>query len=808
MTPVTRIAAMFTPLLVALFVSASAGCGRHTAAEPTLLEQATSRLSQIEGALQVPGLNDEVRVVRDRWGVPHIYARNADDLFFAQGFVQAQDRLFQMDLWRRATRGHLAEILGDEYVERDRLSRLLRYRGDMDAEWTSYAPDAQRIVTQFVTGINAWIDIARRNLPIEFVLAGYEPATWQPEDVLSRSEAFVMSGNATSEVFRARLAHAVGVQKMAQLLPPDPMTTISAPRGLDLGVVNTRISDALAQIGSGASGFGPALRLTRAPLGTGDGSDEGSNNWVVAGARSGTGRPLLANDPHRALDHPSLRYIVHLNAPEWNVIGATQPWLPGVSFGHNERVAWGHTLFRADAQDLYLEKLNPSNPSQYEYRGRWLDMTVETDRIVVRGRPEPVEVPLQYTRHGAVITTLPDRNMAVVLRWTGAEPGTAAYLGKLGLGRVRSAKELRDNLTRWKMPGENVVYADVDGNIGLQSSALVPIRRNWSGLLPVPGWTGEYEWAGFYDLNDLPNAVNPPAGFIATANHNVLPRGEKRVINYEWSDQARIRRILEVMTSKDTFGLEASKALQHDATAWNASQLVPLLATVSGRDEEVERARRMLLDWDRQLTPDSAASALYVFWEQRLRDRLLRGRVDGELDAAYANRAGQLVVPLLTQPSQTWLGPQPEQRRDEIVLAALSDAVAEGKKRLGSDMPRWRWGRLHTATFRHALAEGADAERLFNIGPFPRAGYGGTPFATGGRDFQQHSGSSYRQIIDLADWDRSVATSAPGQSGQPASRFFDDLAALWSKHEYFPLAFSDEAVKANAAATLTLGPGR
>lgn len=808
MRRVTRIAILVLAGFATAVVAADrAGTGlvQDTA---SIQAKARSRLAQVSGTLSVPGLRDEVRVVRDRWGVPHIYAKNSDDLFFAQGFVQAQDRLFQMDLWRRSTQGYLAELLGPDYVERDRLSRLLRYRGDMDAEWKSYAPDGQQIITQFVRGINAWVEVAKTNPPVEFEIAGYAPATWQAEDVLSRAEAFVMSGNATSEVFRARLTAAVGPERVARLLPPEPAIPIVVPKGIDLALIDRRLAEKLGQIGTGASGFGPALRLQTSSGGELQERNEGSNNWVVSGARSVTGRPLLANDPHRALDHPSLRYVVHLNAPGWNVIGANQPWLPGVSFGHNDRIAWGATLFRADAQDLYIEKLNPANPQQYEDRGRWVDMRIERDSIRVRGRSTPEVVELAFTRHGAVIATDAERHVAFVLRWTGAEPGTAGYLASIGIGRAQSWPEFREALKRWKMPGENIVYADVEGNIGYQASALTPIRKSWSGLLPVPGWTGEYEWSGWYTLDDLPHEVNPTSGYIATANHNTLPPGEKRVINYEWSDPARINRIREVLNARPRFSIADFEALQHDSVAWTASQLVPRLARVTAKDPELERARQLLLDWDRNVSMDSGAGALFVVWEQKLRDEIVRGKVQGPLGTEYAGRAGGIVVPAVVKPAPDWFGSNPAAGRDQALLAALGSAVAEIRGTLGADISRWRWGALHSATFRHPLATGADMQKLFNVGPFARAGYGLTPFATGGRGYEQNSGSSYRQIIDLAEWDRSVATSAPGQSGQPGSPHFDDLAKLWADHKYFPLPFSQSAVQAHTESTLVLSPGR
>jgi penicillin amidase len=769
-------------------------------------DDARSRLSQVSGTLALSGLKEDVTVVRDKWGIPHIYAKNADDLFFAQGYVQAQDRLFQMDLWRRGTQGHLAEILGEDYLERDRLSRLLQYKGPMDVEWASYGPGAKQIIAQFVKGINAWVDHIGDRPPIEFTIAGYAPGRWQPEDILSRAEGFLMSGNATTEVWRSRLVLAVGAERAAKLLPPDPVVSVPTPNGIDLQVMDRRVSDALAKIGAGASGFGQNLQLRARAAGAGVGEevDGGSNNWVVSGAKSATGRPLLANDPHRALDHPSLRYLVHLNAPGWNVIGAGQPWLPGVSFGHNDRVAWGATLFRADVQDLYVEKINPQNPRQYEYQGKWVDFETRTDEIRVKGLGAPQRVELQYTRHGPVILVEIDKHLAFALRSTGAEPGTAAYLGSLGIDQVNNCAEFRRSLKSWKVPGENLICADVDGNIAYQAAALTPVRKNWPGLLPVPGWTGEYEWAGWYGLDDLPHEVNPKSGFVATANHNTLPAGEKRIINYEWSDPARINRIREVLMSKQKFDIEDFERLQHDSTAWNAGQIVPLFANVRATDPEGEAARKTLVAWDRNVRKDSAAAALYVVLEQKIRDRVFADKVPGALGAEYPSRAGQLLVPLVTAPTAEWFGANATAARDRLLVDALAAAVKELKEKLGNDIASWKWGNLHNATFRHALAGDRDTQQLLNIGPIPRSGYGLTPFATGGRGFEQNSGSSFRDVLDPSNWDRSVATSAPGQSGQPLSPHFDDLAKLWGNEQYFPLSFTRSAVNRNAEATLTL----
>lgn len=763
------------------------------------------RLAQTDGTLRIPGLKNTVKVIRDRSGIPHIYAKTTDDLFLAQGFVQAQDRLFQIDLWRRSVQGRLAEILGPDFVERDRLARLMHYRGDMNAEWMSYGPDTKQIVEQFVKGINAWVTIARSNPPIEFTYAGYEPELWKPEDVLSRAEGFTMGGNALGEVFRARLTALVGVERATQLLPPEPAVPVSIPTGVDLGIIDDHLEAQLLTIGAGArfSQIETRAALAESKLGR---RLEGSNNWVVNGRKSQTGKPLLANDPHRNLDHPSLRYLVHLNAPGWNVIGAVQPYLPGVSVGHNQRIAWGLTIFLTDAQDLYIEKLNPDNPHQYQYQGKWIDLEVQKDRIGVKGRGTATDVEYQYTRHGPVVTTDLKRHEAVVLRWTGSEPGTVGYLANLSIDRARNWQEFRDALARHKMPAENFVYADVDGNIGYQAAGLSPVRPNWPGLLPVPGWTGGYEWKGWFSLDDLPHAYNPQNGFLATANNNTLPPGEKRPIGYEWLDPARINRIREVLTAREKFGISDFEQLQHDAVAWNAEQLVPLLTSLKANDADVERARQQLVAWDKKMVRPSAAATIYFVWEQKALELLVASKITGPLAAEYVARGGDVLVPALTHPSRKWFGAPEARSRDALLITALTAVVKDLKEKFGGDMTKWTWGAIHAATFRHPLAVSPEMSALLNVGPIPRDGYGLTPLSTGGRGFTETVGATFREILDVSDWDRSVASSAPGQSGQPGSRHFSDLAKLWGDGRYFPLPYGDSAVEANAEATLILRP--
>ena len=738
-------------------------------------------------------------MLRDRWGIPHIYAKSEDDLFFAQGYVQAQDRLFQMELWRRQTQGRLSEFLGPEWVERDRMTRLVtRYRGDLDAEWASYGPTVRRAAERFVAGVNAHIEAVRARPPLEFRLAGFAPEPWQAEDLLARAEAFGMSSNAQSEVSRARLVQRYGLSIAQLLRPPDPPVEWGVPDGLVLEAVGEGLAAALGRIGA-APKFGQWSKPGSAGY-----DDEGSNNWVVAGARTPTGKPVLANDPHRALDHPSLRYLVHLEAPGFRAIGAVVPWFPGIAIGHNERIGWGLTIFSIDAQDLVQETLDPADPQRYRVGDSWEPLRVVTETIRVKGGPDQA-VSLKFTRHGPVVFEDKDRSVAFALRWTGSEPGTAGYLAGLSLARAKSWSEFREAVARWKMPGENFVYADVDGNIGYQATGLAPIRRRGTGLLPVPGASGEYDWEGFASLDELPHAFNPPEGFLATANHNTLRPGD-RVVSHEWSNRFRIDRVREVLRGAARFGVAESQALQQDVVALPARALVPYLEGISFEGDPegalLGLARQLVLAWDREMQAQSAGAAIFAAFHIRLAADyvahvLPRG---AEQDPGLVRSASaQVLVDGLQRP-----GPV----RDLLVAGAFRAAVLDLRDRLGPHPVDWKWGTLHQARFAHRLGVGKAGQALFDLGPLPRPGYGYTVNMTGGGDFAQNDGATFREVLDLADWDSSVATSAPGQSGQPASPHYADLLPYWAEGRYFPLAFSRPKVDEVAVRRLVLVPGR
>ncbi len=808
-------------LIAALAGSLSAGD------PPDLRARAEAALAQINGEIALAGIQRPVEVLRDRWGIAHVYAQTVDDLFFAQGFVAAQDRLWQMEVWRRIAEGRLAEVAGPDYVARDTFARLLAYRGDMEAEWRSYAPDARRLIEAFVRGVNAQIayvsaDPAR--LPIEFQLAGFRPEPWTPSTVLARMAGYIMTRNARTEVQRARLASRVGIDRVPTLMPLDPPAPLTVPEGLDLD----DISDEVLRLAAGADasvrwpGLDASTSGQKQDVRPDDG-EAGSNNWVISGARSATGRPLLANDPHRSIQLPSLRYSIHLNGPGWNVIGAGEPALPGVAAGHNDRVAFGFTIVGIDQQDLYVERLHPNDDQQYSFRGAWERMRTEQTTIpVLQEKPRLVE--LRFTRHGPVLHVDRIRRRAYALRWVGLEPGTAGYLASLSLNTARNWPEFLSAVERWKVPSENLVYADVEGNIGWVAAGLAPVRRGWMGLLPVPGADGKFEWSGFLPGRELPQLFNPSSGFIATANHNILPDGYAHGLGYEFSAPHRFGRIVELLSGAGKLSVADFERMQHDEESLPARALVQALGDAYGGrdpvDPDARSAFRMLVGWDGVLSKYSPAAALYRTWTERLvaavgaQDQAAPASMEAVLDAlapeSYTTANASWVDGSSRKPPQrtrSRLAPERARETRQAILTGppLAEAWRETVRRQGPDPAKWSWGRMHRATFEHALATTAERSAVLNLADVPRGGDGTTVNATAGGE-RQTNGASFREIIDLADWDRSVMINVPGNSAQPLSPHYGDLLPLWADGRYHPMLFSRAAVDRHATARLVLRP--
>ncbi|HEY2852958.1 MAG TPA: penicillin acylase family protein [Gemmatimonadaceae bacterium] len=766
-------------------LSSAASAYAHLSAQ-SLRDSSRGRLATVEGRVRLTGLDSAVEVRRDQWGVPHIYARTAHDVFFAQGYVAAQDRLFQMEIWRRAGEGRLAEVLGPAYVSRDRLSRLFKYRGDMRAEWASYAPDARQLVTAFVSGVNAYIDEVRANprkLPIEFSILGFLPERWTPEVPLTRVTPLSGVGNGTSELLRARLVSLVGIKRTEELLPTYPSRALDPVPGVDYGGLSATSLGGIGQV---------YTDVTFSRI-------EGSNNWVVSGKKTASGKPILANDPHRAITNPGVRYITHLVAPGWNVIGAGEPASPGVAIGHNERIAFGLTIVGMDQQDIYLEQLAPcaNEARQLCVNTGSMAQAIRSipDTIRVRGEA-PRVVALQFTGHGPILTIDSARHRAIVVRMVGQEPGTAAYLASLSLDRASNWSSFQRALARWKLPDENMIYADVDGNIGWIASGLMP-RRGWSGLLPVPG-DGRHEWQGFVPVEQLPQRYNPSTGYIATANDDILrymPPSYLTPISYEFPHPSfRAERLHEVLRDSSGFTVRDFERLQHDDLSLLARGLAPLMVQAATRAGAGNRPEvQALASWDYHMSKDATAPLIFESWSTALTRLADNAAYPREIASLLRGETERTTVDSVLRAGG---------RGDTLAVAALDSAVATITRRLGPNGTSKTWGDLHVVELKHPVSP------AFDLPPLARGGDANTVMATGGANFRQTAGASYREIIDLGDFDNSVAINVPGQSAQPESEHYADLLPLWGQGKYFPLAYSRKKVEEVTAHVLVLEPAR
>ena len=755
--PVRRGVVAFSLLLVAVACQA---------APSTFEELAASRLPQIDGAIDVPGLQADVEVIRDPWGVPHIYASSQDDLFFAQGFVQAQDRLWQMDMYRRAGEGRLAEILGPEALEHDRAARLLKYRGPWsEAEFGSYHPDGRQILEAFSAGVNAYIDhaTAAGELPVEYELTGLSPERWSAETPLLRIATAMPLGDARNEIRLARDVVTFGAEEANRRANPTPYRDLVVPSGVDYSIIT---DDVIAGLG-GFQGtivrpplVAPYTTWEDAQVSANLGVQEtspGSNNWALSGSRTASGQVIVANDPHRNVANPSLRYIVHLDAPGWTAIGGTEPVLPGVAIGHNGRVGWGLTIVGTDQSDVYVETVNPENPNEVMFDGSWEPLRIEHDTVrVLGGGTEVIE--LKFSRHGPIFYEDTENRRAYAIRSTLHEPGTTGYLAGLRLNQVDTCVEFIEELAYYAAPTENMVCGDAEGNISWQASALSPSRDGWHGRLPVPG-TGAYEWVGFRD--DLPTELNPERGWVATANHDIhvhTPGYDPPLFFKRAGGFDRWERLGGVMPTLRNVTMEDMKRLQHDAFSASAAAGLEHFRGWTSADPELERHRQELAAWDGVYARESRAAAIF-----------------GEL---------RNLVPTAA--------PDEGSAEPFDAEAALATAVRELRQEQGDDPSQWSWGRTNRSEFPHDLVSAYDlpaAERL------------------GGANTMAAVGATYREIIDFSNLDGSLATNAPGQSGRPESPFYGNLLDNWANQEYFPLSFSRQAVEANAQHRLLLRAG-
>jgi penicillin amidase len=738
----------------------------------------------------LPGLTAPGEIIIDRAGIPHIYAANARDGFFLQGYAVARDRLWQIDLWRKRGLGRLSASFGAQFVAQDRAARLLLYRGEMAAEWAAYPTAAKGWTEAFAAGINAYVadvETGRAPQPIEFSATNTRPERWQADDVV-RIRSNALASNLTSEVVRARALCGGDLKYEPLRRELAPAHTVSIPKGLDPCSIPADVLDDYA-LGTGDVRF-DGQKIVVASLDPD--IQEGSNNWVISAGKSATGRPILANDPHRAHAVPNLRYLSHIDTPELKIAGSGEPALPGISFGHNEDVAWAITIFAIDQQDLVV---NPKATKLTEVR----------ERIEVKGEA-PREVVLKFSDDGPIIHEDPASGRSFALRATWTKPGASAYFNASWAWTAKTWDDFLVARDHWGAPPLNLLFANRAGDIGWAPGGFVPVRAAGDGLLPVPA-AKAHRWTGLLDFKLMPVKHNPADGWIATANEMNIPAGYPHLLGLEWADRSRITRISEVIGSKPKFSLTDAMALQNDPTSPMARRAVALLQGLAGRDANERGALALLGNWNGHEGPDSAAAALYEIWAAR---HLAASAVKAIVPEAARRNFGRTsignILPVLEDGKL--LGPDSAALRAEILLGSLGLAFAETARLLGPDPATWRWGALHRADFQPALPiAGRDAER--RVGPVPIGGSGSTPMAMGtGPDFRVVSGASVRVVMDVGAWDNSMAINTPGQSGDPSSPHYRDLFARWATGNYVPFVWSRPRVLQEAERIINVIPGR
>ncbi len=774
----------------------------------------------MEGILQLNGLNADVKILRDSWGIPHIYAKNVHDLLFAQGYVHAQDRLWQMDFERRAASGRLSEIFGRITLDIDRWTRILGLNRAARLETSQLDSEVLLEQRAYCEGINTFIKAGR--LPVEFTLLRYEPDPWQPFDTMvwNKLMSWNLSVNWESELLRSLLIRRLGPEREAALEPGyfDFWPTVIAEKNADANQKNI-----------------PLQRFSDARFYTGHSPFEGtgSNCWTLSGKRTESGAPMLCNDMHLVLSAPAIWYENHLVCNELQIAGITSPGIPFIVSGHNGRVAWGFTAGMSDVQDLYVERIRKTDDStvQYEYMGKWHDAVVIDEKISVK-KCHPVVEEVLVTTHGPVINALtaeiPD-NEYLSLRWVGAEEDTTSR-AMHNMLRAGNCNEFREALAHWVMPNLNIHYADTEGNIAYTLAGKVPTRRKGNGNLPVPGWVDDYEWEGYIPFNELPHSFNPKCGYIVSANNRVAGKDYPFTPGYEYCAGDRAARIEEYLKEKKSFSVTDMMKLHHDLQSHTALTITKLITAPFNQDSEKDthgepgKALNLLRNWDGVLESTSPAAALY----ETLIRTLISSVLSKELGNLTERYMGKGPTPVLGEYSifcwhslewlrkeldsreSLWFGSAKGDDRKQIILKSLTEAIHVLKKKLGKYMENWKWGMLHSLTFGHPLGNVKALAGFFNRGPFPIGGDGTTVWASYSNMHNLRSdtviGPPYRFIADLSNLGEASSILVPGQSGNPASPHYDDQIDGWFSSEYHTLFYSEEDVKNGCAQTLELLP--
>lgn len=769
--------------------------------------------------LQTSGLRSQAMIRRDDRGIPYIEAANDEDLMFAQGYVTANDRLWQMDLLRRTARGELAEIFGVAALGEDKRRRTLGFAVVAEQSVGRLAPVEKTLLGAYARGVNAYIaTLDEKSLPIEFRLLKYRPREWRISDSIAICKIFseALSSSWTFDVMRAGLVDLPVGQRELLLLDTSPLDVLLVGRDASIE------KNASASLGGasplnvpGSGELLPALNaleetrrrsLERVGLFAEDLA--ASNNWVISGRHTFSGKPLLANDPHLLPSVPSVWHMVHLTAPGVRVAGVASPGLPGVIIGHNETIAWGSTNLEADTQDVYLETFDPDQPRRYRTPDGWREAEVRTEKITVRKSlvgtaTDTINHEVTVTRHGPIILEQGGKRFA--LRWTALDPTIIEWTGFYQLNRARNWKEFRKALNQYSGAAQNFVYADVSGNIGYYAAGRIPIRKNGAGNLPHEGASGAGEWVGYIPFSQLPHVYNPPSGMIVTANNRVVGRNYPHYLTHDWSAPHRARRIFDLLRSKTRLTVDDCRAIQGDAYSLSGVTFAQAIARSEQSRPGPEKwlaAVRRFADWDGRVIEESTVAPLLAEVRTAFRKRLLTAALGPERAQQFRRPNLDTVLDrlIVEQPSK-WL-PSEFRSYTELLQACYADAVETLAKRLGPDSAQWTWGRYAPARFSHPLADAPLVGGQFKIAPFAIAGARGAIGAAPNVGVAV----SMRFIADLSDWDNSRQNIPLGISGDPSSRHWKDQLDEWRTVTPQSFPFTAKAVAQAAKSETVLKP--
>jgi len=791
-----------------------------------------SRSEQTESTtIQLPGLRKNVTVRRDCYGVPYLEAENEGDMFLAQGYITAADRLWQMDLLRRAARGEWAEIFGKAALEEDKRRRRFGFARLSESQATSLAPETRTILEAYARGVNSFIDSrSEKTLPIEFRILQYRPRRWTPADslVIGKLMAEDLSTSWRSDLMRAALGN-LPQEKVSLLLPdsspldvlvvgsdkvPPKRTSPQKPAGVEVaGSAFVSAANAVLPLLAADAQLEQSA-LERVGLHAEERA--ASNNWVVSGKRTASGKPLLANDPHLAPSAPSIWHLIHLRAPGLNVAGVVFPGVPGILVGHNDRIAWGVTNLGPDVQDLYLEQFDPDNPRRYKTPSGWADAEVRHEEIQVRKNPmdpaiEIVNLEVTVTRHGPIILEKEEgtKRLRYALRWTALDPQADQSATFSRLDKARNWREFCAALRSYPGPTQNFIYADIDGHIGYYGAGKIPVRKTGDGSLPYDGSTDAGDWIGFIPFEQLPHVLDPASGIIATANSRVVGRDYPYHLTHEWSDPYRSRRIFDLLSSKQKLTVVDMQSIQRDvysiAGASFAKEIVTLAKANPGNDntDEWNDLPHLLENWDGNVTGASQSALIVGEMRSAFRNRLLRSTLgaDRARDFRWFG-TGTLLDRVLAEKPKEWL-PSEFRSYPEFLRACWQDARANLVKRLGEDETKWTWGNPanNPRWWKHPLADAPFVGGQFKIPAFAADGAGGSMATVNVGPYV-----SMRLIADPADWNNTRHGIALGASGDPASPHYKDQLEDWRQVSPRIFPFSSEAVARAAKQTLILTP--